>query len=204
MRLQTFALAIALATTMNAPLLNAAGRASDTALTVTSARVTLNGTSNIHEFSASTTTVRLVAVALGNAEAADPLDEVLNPGGLAAFEVAIPAASLTSSKEDLDKNMHKALKVQEHRDIRFRFRALEKTGDAYRGLGWLTIAGVEKEVALTLQVERKGAALAVTGATDLLMTDYGITPPKAMLGMLKTNPKVQIRIELLLGSPLTT
>ena len=188
----------------NLPTECAAGRENEPAFTLTSARVSLDGTSNIHEFSASTNAVRLVAATLGNAAASDPLDEALKPGGLTAFEVAIPAVGLASSKEDLDKNMHKALKVQEHPDIRFRLRTLEKTGDAYRALGWLTIAGVEKEVALNLQVERKGAALAVTGSTDLLMTDYGITPPKAMLGMLKTNPKVTIRIELLLSAPQTT
>jgi hypothetical protein len=29
----------------------------------------------------------------------------------------------------------------------------------------------------------------------LLMTDFGITPPKAMLGMLKTDPKVTVTFE---------
>jgi hypothetical protein len=42
-------------------------------------------------------------------------------------------------------------------------------------------------------------ALALTGSTDLLMTDFGVTPRKAMLGMLETNPNVQIRLELLRG-----
>jgi len=35
------------------------------------------------------------------------------------------------------------------------------------------------------------------------MTDFGIQPPKAMMGMLKTDPKVQIRIELELGAATT-
>jgi hypothetical protein len=55
-------------------------------------------------------------------------------------------------------------------------------------------------VTLNLHADRKGGGLAVTGTTDLLMTDYGIAPPKAMLGMLKTDPKLTIRIELLLGA----
>jgi hypothetical protein len=66
-------------------------------------------------------------------------------------------------------------------------------------VGLLIVAGVERETTLQLHVQRKGASLAITGTTDLLMTDYGIQPPKAMLGMLKTDPKVQIRIELELG-----
>jgi hypothetical protein len=169
-------------------------------LTVTSARVVLEGTSNIHAYTASTRDVRVTAIEVGGTPSGDVLAYVLEPGALKAFEVVIPAASLKSDKADLDKNMHKALKVQQFAEIRFRLRALEAAGGAYRALGTLTIAGVEKDVALNVQVERKGAALAVTGGTGLLMTDYGITPPKAMLGMLKTDPKVQITIELLLGA----
>jgi polyisoprenoid-binding protein YceI len=172
-------------------------------LTLTSARVSLDGTSNIHAYTASTTDVRVTAIELGGTPAGDVLAYVLEPGALKGFDIVIPAATLKSDKSDLNKNMHKALKVQEHAEIGFRLRALEAAGGAYRGLGTLTIAGVEKEVTLNLQIERKGAALAVTGTTDLLMTDYGITPPKAMLGMLKTNPKVQIRIDLLLGTSLS-
>ena len=31
------------------------------------------------------------------------------------------------------------------------------------------------------------------------MTDFGITPPKAMLGMLKTDPKVTVTFETVLA-----
>jgi polyisoprenoid-binding protein YceI len=169
-------------------------------LTLTSARVSLAGTSNIHAYTASTTDVRVTAIELSGTPSGDVLAYALEPGALKAFDVVIPAASLKSEKSDLNKNMHKALKVQEFAEITFRLRALEGTAGAYRAVGTLTVAGVEKDVTLALQVDRKGGALAVTGTTDLLMTDYGITPPKAMLGMLKTNPKVQITIELVLGA----
>jgi hypothetical protein len=48
-----------------------------------------------------------------------------------------------------------------------------------------------------------GAGLNVQGSVELLMTDYGITPPKAMLGMLKTDPKVTITFETVLAIPTT-
>jgi hypothetical protein len=43
----------------------------------------------------------------------------------------------------------------------------------------------------------------VTGQVVLLMTDYGIKPPTAMLGMLKTDPKVTITFETVLSVPRT-
>ena len=205
MRSATIFLACALAATLQtAP--RAAGSlaagADTSPLTVVSARVSLDGTSNVHPFTASTTMVRVLALELGP-RAGELLDSVLKPGGLTAFEVAIPAATLTSPRDGVDKNMHKALKVLEHPDIRFRLRALQSAAGAYQATGWLTVAGVEKEVTLALQVVRTQATLAVTGTTDVLMTDFGIAPPKALMGMVKADPKVKLRIEMVLGAPLT-
>jgi polyisoprenoid-binding protein YceI len=206
MRSLTLVLACVLAATLPTTARTTAAGPSDGALTFSFARVSLEGTSNIHGYTASTTTVRLASVDVDGAPTGDLLEHLLNAGGLKTFEIVIPAATLTSPREGVDKNMHKALKVEQHPDIRFRLRSLEadrspagasaKSGTPYRAAGWLTIAGVEKEVVLNLGVERKGFVLLVTGVADLLMTDYGITPPKAMLGMLRTNPKVQIRLEL--------
>jgi polyisoprenoid-binding protein YceI len=206
MRSLTFALAWVLTATLPMTVRVTAAGSSDGVLTFSSARVSLEGTSNMHGYSASTTAVRLASIHIDGTPTGDVLEQLLAPGALKTLEIAIAAATLSSPREGIDKNMHKALKVEAHPDIRFRLRSLEpdgspagaaaKPGTAYRAFGWLTIAGVEKEVVLNLAVERKGAALIVTGGTDLLMTDYGITPPKAMLGMLRTNPKVQIRLEL--------
>jgi hypothetical protein len=175
-------------------------------LTIASARVTLAGTSNVHEYTAQSTAVRLTRVKLGAAvTGAAAWEEIVKPGGIEAFEIAIAAATLTSPKDGLDKNMHKALKVQEHPDITFRLVRLEPgaAAGAFTGIGVLKIAGVEREVALKLATVRKDAGLLITGELAMLMTDFGIAPPKAMLGMLKTDPKVTITFETLLAVPLT-
>jgi polyisoprenoid-binding protein YceI len=201
MRSSTFILACAIALAATA-----APRASERAaapLTIIAARVSLEGTSNIHAYTASTKSVRLSAVDVEGVPGGDLLDYVLKPGALKGLDVVIPAASLSSPKDGLDKNMHKALKVEQHAEITFRLRSLMTDGGRYKAVGLLAIAGVEKQITLDLHVRRKGATLAITGTTSLLMTDYGIQPPKAMMGMLKTDPKVQIRIELELGAPTT-
>ena len=173
-------------------------RAADV-LTLANAKVTVEGTSNVHDWTASTTAVVLTAAQVAGANG-DALKEALQPGALTAFEVRIPARGLTSPKEGIDKNMHKALKVEEHPHVTFRLSALEPVAGAYKATGMLTIAGVEKEVVLTVNVQPNGGALNVTGTTDLVMTDFGVKPPSAMLGMIKTNPKVTIRLELTLAA----
>lgn len=176
-------------------------------LAIDSARVTIAGTSNVHAYTASTTNVRIARSQFGAAIiGSDFWDNVLKPGAVEAFEIVVPAATLTSPREGLDKNMQKALKVEQYPDITFRlsrFDANESTAGTAKALGVLRIAGVEREVVLVITTRRSGATLTVQGSVDLLMTDYGITPPKAMLGMLKTDPKVTVTFETVLSVPLT-
>jgi hypothetical protein len=168
-------------------------------LTLAAAKVSIAGTSNIHEFTASTTDVRVTRLALANGVGGPGLlAAVVNPGAVEAFEIAVRAATLSSPKEGLDKNMHKALKVDQFKDITFRLTRLEAK-PALRAIGMLKIAGVEKEVAFDLKTAATATALTITGEVPLLMTDYGITPPKAMLGMLKTDPKITVKFETVLA-----
>ena len=160
-------------------------------ISLTLSRVSIAGTSNVHAFTAATADVRVTRVQL--ADDCGAWDDVLKPGALKAFEISIPATSLKSGDDGMDKNMYKALKAPQQPDITFRVSQLElRGGSAYRANGTLRIAGVEREVALDLTTEQKDGQLVVKGSLPILMTDYGIAPPKAMLGMLKTDPKVTV------------
>jgi hypothetical protein len=168
-------------------------------LSLASARVSIDGTSNIHEYTASTTEVRLTRLALANGiSGAGLLAAILNPGAVEGFEIAIRSASLSSPKEGIDKNMHKALKVAEFKDITFRLLRLEAK-PVLRAIGMLKIAGVEKEIAFELKTTSTPTALTVSGVVPILMPDYGIPAPKAMMGMLKVDPKVVVRFETVLA-----
>ncbi len=174
-------------------------------LAIGSGRVSLAGTSNIHEYSASTTVVRVTRLQLAQGVADRAVwDEVLKPDAVEHFDIAIPTTSLASPREGVDKNMHKALKAQEHPEITFRLvRMVAGNGapGSLSAVGMLQIAGVEREVTLALKTAHAGTDLSVKGELALLMTDYGITPPKAMLGMLKTDPKVTVTFDIVLTAP---
>jgi hypothetical protein len=190
---------------LTADTMNAGASAQGAPLAMGTARVTIAGSSNIHAYSAWTDTVRVIRVQLAASSTPDSFwDDIVKPGALTAFEVAIPAATLTSRDAGLDKNMYRALKVDSHRDITFALARFERapTG-ALMAVGVLRIAGVEREVVLPLTTERRDAGLVVRGRLTLLMTDYGIQPPTAMLGMLKTEPKVTVTFETVLSVPRT-
>jgi hypothetical protein len=202
-----FASAGFLALTLFAAMLTASP-ASETrvAVKLSSGRVTIAGTSNIHDYTASTTDIRIVRLQVADGVTGPNFwDEIVKPGAIESFEVAIAAGSLSSPREGLDKNMYKALKVKEFPQITFRLIRFEGGADpgALRAKGVLTIAGIEREVAFDLKTTRHDLNFTVSGSLPLLMTDYGIAPPKAMLGMLKTDPKVTVTFETVLTIPLT-
>jgi hypothetical protein len=164
--------------------------------------ITISGTTNVHPYTVSTSTIRVLQLAVATGEG-DAIENALQPGGVQALEFAIAAASLTSGKNDMDKNMYKALKVEQSPDITFRLTRLEPQSGVehgYHAVGVLRLAGGEREVGFDLLAERKGDGVAIRGEFPLLMTDFGIVPPKAMLGMLKTDPKVTIQFETVLAS----
>ena len=196
---------IATAAVLAATVFVAPTTAQNAPLTIGTAKLTLAGTSNIHDYSATTTTIRVTRVQLGTVPAGDLLDHALAPGAVQAFEVAIPVKSLGSNKDGLDKNMQKALKADEHPEITFKLLRFENrpAPAGLRAIGVLRVAGVDRQVAIDITSERKDAALLVKGTLALLMTDFGIAPPKAMMGMLKTDPKVTITFDVAVAANLT-
>jgi polyisoprenoid-binding protein YceI len=174
-------------------------------LKLSAARVSITGTSNIHPFTASTTDVRMSRLVLAPADG-DRLQAAVKPGAVGAFGIVINAASLSSPKEGLDKNMHKALKTAQFPEITFTLSRIDAAAapDTLKAIGLLRIAGIEKEVAFDLKTAANASSITVIGEVPLLMTDYGITPPKAMLGMLKTDPKITVTFEIVLALPQTT
>ncbi len=180
-----------------------AQRPANAPLVVDTARVVITGTSNIHDYTAESRAVRLVHVKVASASAAPAVwNDIVKPGELQAFEIALRVDSLHSTKDGLDENMHKALNAKQHPDITFRLSRLETTATkGTKAVGVLRVAGSEREVTLDLTLTRRDATLVVAGQTRLLMTDFGIAPPKAMLGMLKTDPKVALSFEAVLSAP---
>ena len=69
-------------------------------LTIAAGRIAIAGTSNVHEYTASTAIVRVTRVQLAAGVAGPTFwDDVLKPGAVEAFEIAIPAATLSSPKK---------------------------------------------------------------------------------------------------------
>jgi len=197
-------LALTLTATLALTAMAAVSARQERSLALASSKLTIDGSSNLHEWSATTTDVRITQAKLGvSLSDANFLEAIVKPGAFEAFEIAVPVATLKSGKDTLDKNMYKALKSPEVANVTFRATKLQAgaTAGTLRLTGLLKIATVQKEVTFDVTAQLAGALLTIKGTVPILMTDYGIEPPKAMLGMLKTDPKVSVTFVTVLTVP---
>jgi polyisoprenoid-binding protein YceI len=106
----------------------------------------------------------------------------------------------------MDENMYKALKAEQYPDIRYTLATYEvdrdsATADSFvaKTTGQLTVSGQTITVEIPIKVQRTvtGAARG-EGKVDMLMTDFGIKPPVALLGTLRTKNKISISFNVLL------
>ena len=172
----------------------------------------LEGKSTLHDYMSEAT--KLEVSLSGAADRAMPADlsalgALVCSGGVSAGELVIPVAGLKSEKDGLDKNLRKSLLAEAHPLIRYRLRGYhvapgESDSFKVRASGVLEVAGKQKEIESDLIARPTALGVWLTGTQPLRMTDFGIKPPKMMLGTIRTDDEVVIHYRLLLALKPTT
>jgi len=111
--------------------------------------------------------------------------------------VTVDVFSIKSGKKTMDKLTYKALKGKEFPKITFLFKEGDIVNQNSEFIniklkGDLTIAGVTKEVSVLTKVNKKGEKISLTGSYKLKMTSFGVKPPTALLGTIKTGDEITI------------
>ncbi len=167
-------------------------------------RVWFEGDSTLHRFEGNANRFQarfeLGPVPTGEDHAAD----WARAGRFTGFELVIPVKQLTTAEAARDRNMWAALKASQFPLITFRMGAHRPLPPAAPGTdfkvaasGKLTVAGVEREVELSLVAQPTEAGLRLTGRVPLKMSEFGIRPPTALLGTIRTRDELQVRFDLL-------
>jgi len=171
-----------------------------------SSRVTVEGTSTLHNWKVEGQSVKGY-LSIDEQELATLwMRSGPSPHALAAtVRVDIPVTSLTSRKRGMDETMYKALEATTHPTITYYLksakipmRQVAQEDEAGGSLtiettGVLTVAGVERTVDIPMHVRRlSDHRLEISGDTSLRMTEFGIDPPKAMLGTIRTGDAVRV------------
>ncbi len=108
------------------------------------------------------------------------------------------SSSILSDNSIMDNKAHDALKTDKYPVIRFSLTSADKIpiqGGAFSGTasGELTLAGSTKKISIPYSGKVTGKdRIIITGTKKINMTEFGIKPPTAMLGALKTGDEVTI------------
>ena len=145
-------------------------------------------------------------------DAAIELDAVLRPvtappKALKRVQVKVPVKSLKCGHGGMDNNLYKALKADESRTSATSWPSFEAAPRRHEGtftlhtIGTLTIAGKENQSDDGRHRDRlpDGSVMA-KGLVPIKMTDFGIKPPTAIFGRLKTGNEVKVNFELTIGA----
>lgn len=114
----------------------------------------------------------------------------------ASVELTIPVMQMKGGKSlIMDRLMRDALNAPEYPEIRFVSTAIEPAEDA----GWdvtgdLTISGETQSIIVPVRRSDIGA---FTGSVDLKMSDFGVKPPTAMFGSLRTADEITVNFTVM-------
>ncbi|PTX14666.1 polyisoprenoid-binding protein YceI [Pontibacter mucosus] len=114
-----------------------------------------------------------------------------------AASVTMKTQSIKSGTAKMDDLAYESLKASKFPDITFTltsFRALDNN----RGLatGNLTIAGTTKPVTFNVETSTKSNLVQMAGEANIKFTDFGIKPPTALLGTVKTGNELKINFKV--------
>jgi hypothetical protein len=195
--------------------------AADTTTLVPAApsRLVLQGSSNVAPWRCSGTTLD------GRMEVAVPLQRINtlidriedgNVGQLTPatarfpepeFRLRVPVTTLRCGNRQMERDMYRALRTESHPVIEFRFEELvggvnhdiDRASYTARIAGVLTLAGATRNVTLEIEAQRVGRnRFRFRARLPLRMTDFRITPPTALFGLVKAKDDLVVQFDLIL------
>ena len=168
----------------------------------------LEGTSTLHDFESKTTQSSLTLTRDPGAKLAPGvagLEALVRGAGVRGLDLEVPVMTLRSEKSGIDKNLWKALKASEHPTIWFHLAKYSIVGPTtadtlmIHAEGTLNIAGVQRPDTLDAKAYHSPHGVWLVGSEPLLMSNFGIKPPKMMLGTLRVADRIVVRYRLLLA-----
>lgn len=119
--------------------------------------------------------------------------------GITSLSFSMPAESLKSEHDMMDKNAYKALKTDKNKTISFvatsaTVTPVDATTYQLKMVGKLTIAGATKvtDLVATAKFNAADKSFSVSGSKKFNMTEYGVKPPTVMMGTIKTGDAITV------------
>lgn len=123
------------------------------------------------------------------------------------FELTVPVAAIRCGNRVMEGDMRRALKADRYPAVSFVFRELRggihhdlDTGLYHAAIaGDLTLAGVTRTIDLSVSAQRLSRrSFRLHAILPLLMTDYGVRPPTALFGAIRSRDSLTVTFDLIL------
>ncbi len=152
--------------------------------------IRLDGTTTVSSFSCSTSDV-------GGRGTINPI----------AGELEIYVRSFDCGIRRMNMDFRDALKTDDHEFIRFTIADAELVGmtddgwSSVRARGTLDLAGVAREITVSVEAYRMEPGMVhLRGSHRLTMTEFGVTPPAKLLGMVRAHDDITVHFDLMARS----
>ena len=162
--------------------------------------IAIKGTSTMHDFECK---AGVVSGAINIPAPAADAQQTL--GSLQSVTVSVPVEKIDCGNGTMDKKMRSALESGKAPLIKYTLTKATVAGAAnaqgfypLNTTGKLSIAGQERPIEMSvLGKQLADGSFQFTGSKKIKMTDWGIKPPTAMLGTMKTGDEVTVSFQVL-------
>jgi Uncharacterized conserved protein len=155
----------------------------------------IEGTSNVHNWKCDATTID-AAIDIDGSAAQFAASA---PKMLKKVSVKVPVKSLKCGHDKMNDNLYKALKADDTSEISYIMATFEATAGetkddfTLRTVGTLKISGVENQITMDVAATRLAdGTLKAVGTVPVKMTAFGVKPPTAMFGAIKSGDEVKV------------
>jgi polyisoprenoid-binding protein YceI len=166
--------------------------------------VWVDGRSNVHDWSCRASTFE--AHIDVDSESTARIETVLATETIQRVTVRLAVRHLKCGNSKMETDLCRALKADDasvSSDIVGVFIAVraETQPTTLHTEGTITVAGVAKDVRVRIAIEHLAdGTLKARGNVPLLMTDFGVTPPTALLGLVRSHNEVVVKFELIIAN----
>jgi polyisoprenoid-binding protein YceI len=156
--------------------------------------MTILGTTNVHDFTTKVTQADGEAVINGSKE-------------LQSLVVEIPVRALKSGEKLMDTKTYETFDVNKNPNITFKLievNSLKVDGNqvSVTVTGNLTMAGVTRRISIkSTGVGNKAGYIQFKGSVALKMSDFKMSPPTAMMGLMKVGDAITLKYDVSFENP---
>jgi polyisoprenoid-binding protein YceI len=158
----------------------------------TESKLWVEGTSTLHDYRCD----------VGSFDGAFVSSDTGSPiATLTEASIRVPVAAMDCGSGQMNRRMTSALKANRHAEISYALERVEVVESAgtktLKAVGRLTMAGATQQITMNLEgVQQADGRLRFQGQTALSMAAFGIDPPTAMLGAVRTGDQVTVHFDV--------